>query len=273
MRTNALSSMVLALGLFTGCSGSDPAATTDGAPDDAPLTMKIESEEDVRLGHALVDLPYITAYALPVEGPHTCPKSTVTNTGWVLEGGCTDDELGTVYSGRVSITRAPLGTGAKDTFVFEDFRVEGKTFWSEVDGTITSILQQSTCGFPGPSQLETDGLRLRLGGEGLEIHGGSWPGGASEVEVEFLSHRFGWNGDCAAAALESSSVVKVTGKGTLRVDSSVVDGDCSREADEGETRLRGANEATLTFKGAETCDACVDYAIDGGASGSLCWIE
>ena len=75
--------------VLAACSGA-PIEEADAGDVDAGdagpvLDFLFETADDVRLGHAAADLPYVVAYALtpaPFGPPSDCPRLTDTADGW-----------------------------------------------------------------------------------------------------------------------------------------------------------------------------------------------
>lgn len=253
------------------------AALLAGCPADTRTAYDFHftAEQDARVALGTVDLPYLLAFALTPhpDVPVSCPTTTRTSTGWTAIGGCTDDS-GVAWEGTVTVRQRERASGVEYVFEYTAFGSIASTYAVVVDGTIEATLSPSTCGFPGPSPLETDGLVVTVAGDLVEGFGGYFPGAGEMMTLTFERYRFAWDLACDPWSLSTRGDVTVDGRRTFAIDSTVTsDNSCDqRDASSGRSVFRGGNELVIAHDGAEICDDCLPFATDDAAmSGTLCW--
>jgi hypothetical protein len=201
--------------------------------------------------------------------PHTTKQA---NDEYLVFGGGCIDQNGIQYNGAVTISLRPSSTSVVMQFRDSQFEVVAPTSSVIVDGIIDAETRASDCGFPGPSPLRTAFLSVTASGAGLETFGGFFPGAGQTATLRYHDYEYGWDLRCNPATIETHGTVELDGIGVFVVTSHRQDGTtCSREADSGITELVGSDRVILEQAGASSCDDCVDYRIDGGTAGTLCW--
>lgn len=258
--------LVVCLAFLTGCP--DP---TSAPAADAHFT----SEHDVWRAFASVDLPYLIAFSATPDPrlPHACPSATKQgHDEYLVRGdGCTN-ENGIQFDGLVAISIRSSSAGVVMQFRYSEFVVLTPTSSVTVDGVIDAEMRASDCGYPGPAPLKTSGLSITAFGAGLETFGGYFPGAGQTAILRYHDYEYGWDLRCSPATIETHGTIELDGLGAFAVQAHRQDGTaCGREADSGTTELVGRNTVVLEQAGSSACDDCVDYRIDGGAAGTLCW--
>ena len=137
---------------------------------------------------------------------------------------------------------------------------------------MTATIAGSICGYPGPSPLDADGLRISLAGTGIQGFGGFFPGAGKAVDLTFWGYRMAWDLQCSPSTLTAHGEVVVKGRGRFALQSSRQEGgSCSHDPARGTSVFTGANGVSFAYDGASPCDACVPYTSDAGLTGALCW--
>jgi hypothetical protein len=248
----------------SGCPSSE--STTSG---DAVFV----TQDDVRDAYGLIDLPYFIAFGLTPNAdiPQTCPRVTRTADGWSATGDCTDAMTGSRYEGEVRVIQRASSNGVSYTFNYVGFAVRSARWSTVIDGQIRAKVQPSDCGFPGPSPLEADGLRVTIEGDAIEGKAGWFPGAGRSLEATFSRFSYGWDLACEPATLSAHGTVALAGTGTFSLDLSRVEGRaCAGEPLRGSATFVGANVATLRFDGESSCDRCWPLTIDEVPGEDLC---
>lgn len=268
---------IVIAGLLAGCPGGDDggATSSDAGRDDAGGTLVLTEERDVRIALGSADLPYMIGLGMtPMPNTGPCPVTTKSAGGWVSEGGCTDN-LERRFEGRVEVEQTKVAAGVAYVFRYDGFAMTAANFSVVVDGTISATVAQSDCGYPGPSPLETDDLRVTATGQVVEGFGGYFPGDGEPVTLSFTDYTLSWDLKCAPGTITASGRVEVVGRGDYTFDMAHAGVETceARDSLEGSLVINAADKVTVSYDGASACDGCLLYASnDSSLTGSLCWL-